>query len=75
MPTLRKTPESHSDFALENHEPISLLRPFTRAAREWIEQNVSREGFQPFWPSVVVERRYIADVLHGIYDAGLAVCS
>jgi hypothetical protein len=64
-----------SDFTLENSGSFLLLRPFTGAAHLWVEENVSRYGFQPFWPVVLMEIRYAADVLHGIYAAGLSVNS
>jgi hypothetical protein len=63
------------DFTLENHGSIALLRPLTQAARQWVEHNVSQEGFQPFWPSVVVEPRFAPDILHGISGEGLVVHS
>jgi hypothetical protein len=63
------------DFNFEPHGSLALLRPLTEAARIWIEDNVSREGFQPYWPTVIVESRYCGDLLAGIADAGLEVGS
>ncbi len=63
------------DFNFENHNSLALLRPLTESARVWIEDNVSREGFQPYWPTVIVESRYCGDLLAGITAAGLVVRS
>ncbi len=62
------------DFSVENHGSIFLLRPHSDAAREWVEEHIgSDNGFQPYWPTVVVEHRYIADIVQGIQNDGLAV--
>ena len=56
-----------TDILIENHGSIFLLRPTTRSGQEWIEQNIGQQnGFQPYWPAVVVEPRYIADIVNGI---------
>jgi len=62
------------DISVENHGSIVLVIPQTDAAREWIEANVSRDdGFHPSWPTLVVEPRYVADIVNGVVDAGLRV--
>ena len=66
-----KTPP---DFLVENHGSIFLLRPQTSAATSWVNENIGESnGYQPYWPSVVVEHRYIADIVQGIQNDGLAV--
>ena len=53
---------------------IFLLTPRTESARDWIEQNIGKHnGFQPYWPTVVIEHRYIADIVAGIQSDGLTV--
>jgi|SRR5580700_7954001 hypothetical protein len=62
------------DFRFENHFSICLLRPLTDAARAWVEDHIGADnGYQPQWPSVLLEPRYCGDVLVGIADAGLVV--
>ena len=62
------------DFRLENHFSIFLIRPLTESARAWLEHNIDAAGsFQPYWPTVVVEPRYVADLLEGIRNDGMAV--
>ena len=56
-----------TDIVVENHGSVFLLRPISDSGREWIEQNITeRNGFQPYWPTVVVEPRYISDIVSGI---------
>ena len=62
------------DFFVKNHFSIFLIRPLTESARAWIEENIDAAGnFQPYWPSVVVEHRYIADILEGIRNDGMVI--
>ena len=61
------------DFELQNHGSIFLLIPQSTSARLWIHEYISREGFQPYWPTVVIDHRYIADIVRGIENDGLAV--
>lgn len=58
------------DISVENHGSIVLLHPLTDTAREWIEDHVSREGFHPDWPTLVVEPRYVADIVRGAIADG-----
>ena len=62
------------DFALQNEGTIYLLSPHIPAARSWVEENIGQDdGYQPFWPTIVVEHRYIAQILDGIRLDGLLV--
>jgi hypothetical protein len=62
------------DFRFENHFSICLLHPLTDAARAWVDEHIGQDnGFQPQYPSVILEPRFCAAVLEGIADAGLAV--
>lgn len=62
------------DFIAENHSSIFLLTPLTPAARAWVNEHIgSDNGFQPYWPTVVIEHRYVADIVRGIQNDGLAV--
>lgn len=73
VPT-RNNPKSLSDFLIENHGSIILLRPLTDAARNWVEEFIGAEnGFQPYFPTVVIEPRYLADVLDGVHESGLMI--
>jgi hypothetical protein len=66
--------ETEIDFVLENHGSIFLLRPLTESARIWVDENVGPDnGFQPNYPTVVIEHRYIADIVRGAIADGLEV--
>ena len=73
-PTQREEIPSPPDFLLENHFSIFLIRPLNESARAWLEENIDAAGsFQPYWPTVVVEHRYLADIVEGIRECGLEV--
>jgi hypothetical protein len=68
--------QSKPDFQIENHGSIFLVRPLNPHARIWIDEHIgSDNGFQPYYPTVVVEHCYVADIVAGIQDDGLAVQS
>ena len=62
------------DFLCENHGSIFLLRPLTPSATSWLEEHIGQDnGFQPYWPTCVIEPHYIWPILEGIQNDGLAV--
>lgn len=66
--------KSATDFIVENHGSICLLRPISSAAEEWVNEHIGEDnGFQPYWPTVVIEPRYISEIVNGIQQDGLAV--
>lgn len=66
--------KARPDFAVENHGSIFLLKPLTPSAVSWLEEHIGKDnGYQPYFPTVVVEHRYLADIVEGIQNDGLAV--
>lgn len=62
------------DFRFENHFSICILHPLTDAAQEWVEDHIGQDnGYQPQYPSVLIEPRFCADVLAGLQNDGLSV--
>ena len=62
------------DFLVENHGSIFLLKPQTPAATAWVQEHIGSEnGFQLYWPTVVIEPRNMDDIVSGIQSDGLAV--
>lgn len=62
------------DFHLENHGSIVLLRPLSASAELWVEENIGADnGYQPYFPTVVIEPRYVQPILNGIIADGLVV--
>jgi len=67
--------QNQPDFSVSvDAGSIFLLTPRTESARDWIEQNIGKEnGWQPYWPTVVIEPRYLPPILEGIKNDGLVV--
>jgi len=61
-----------ADIIVRNHGSIVLLEPQDRAAEEWLETNVEAEA-QWWGPSLVVEPRYVEDIVEGARADGLEV--
>jgi hypothetical protein len=61
-----------ADVAIQNESSITLLRPLTPAATAWIKHNIGPDnGYQPYYPTIVVEWRYVQDILEGMVRDGL----
>jgi hypothetical protein len=58
------------DFVVQSHGSIILLDPATPAAKEWAADNISEDA-QHWGNAIVVEPRYITDILLGIQADGL----
>jgi len=66
--------QTQTDFLVENHGSIVLLRPVTDAGRNWVDEFIGEDnGFQPYFPTVVIEPRYACNVIDGIREYGLEV--
>jgi hypothetical protein len=63
---------NNGDFEVQNEGTIYLLRPLTPAARAWVAVHISDDA-QYFGDAVVVEHRYIRDIVAGIIADGLRV--
>ena len=60
------------DANLRADGSIALLRPLTDAARAWIAENLPADA-QTFGGQIVIEPRYVADIVAGMQRDGLAV--
>jgi predicted Zn-dependent protease len=59
------------DFTVENHGSIFLLQPQNKQAVDWVKEHVGQgNGFQPYFPTIVVEHHYIADIVADIRNDG-----
>ncbi len=66
--------QNQPDFLVENHGSIFLLRPQNENAIAWVNEHIGQDnGYQPYYPTVVIEHRYVADIVAGIQDDGLVV--
>jgi hypothetical protein len=59
------------DIQVENHGSLFLLRPVSAEGREWLDEHVAWE--QSFGDAIVVEPRYVRDIVQGAIDDGLEV--
>jgi len=71
-----------NDFEVANHGSLMLLYPCNDAAREWIDVNIygtdadtgiPENEVQWFGGGIVIEPRYIMDIIDGIEADGLDV--
>ena len=60
------------DFTVEDHFSIFLLTPHTQAAKDWMAEFLPEDA-QTWGNSVVVEHRFISDVVFGARRDGLRV--
>ncbi len=61
-----------SDFALTLDESIVLLWPQTDEGRAWRSEHID-EFATEFAGGVVIEHRYIGDIVNGIHADGLTI--
>jgi hypothetical protein len=61
-----------SDFTFINHGSVTTLKPVSDAAKEWVSENIAADA--TYWAgAVVIEPRYVADIIDGIHADGLTV--
>ena len=57
-------------FDVENHGSIVLVRPHTDDVREWLEEHTDGTWFGG---ALVVEPRYVEELVHGLVEEGYAL--
>lgn len=67
---------SEADFVINNQGSIVMLTPISAEANAWVAENIGQDnGYQPYWPTVVLEARYVDDILEGIAAEGMVVAN
>jgi len=61
------------DASVENHGSIVLVRPWSKTAKAWLAENVVNEETQHWAGAIVVEPRYVDDLVAGMRGDGLTV--
>ena len=63
------------DVEIENHGgDLWTITPFTNKAREWLKDNIATNAETQWWgDSLVVEHRYINDIVNQMDNDGLEV--
>jgi hypothetical protein len=59
-----------SDFNIQYHGTVTLLKPLTDACAEWVEENVAAEDWQWLGGALAVEPRYLPPLVEGLIEAG-----
>lgn len=60
------------DFLVADHGSICILTPLSPDAETWVEEHIPDDA-QTWGPKgIVVEPRYLPDILQGIDEAGLS---
>ena len=65
-------PVHKTDIWILPQRTLTLVRPLTQRASEWISQHVQAD-FQRFGPALVIEHHYLAKLLNGMIADGLHV--
>ena len=65
-------PTGKTDIWILPQGTLTLVRPLTERASEWIRRHV-REDSQWFGPALVIEHHYLAHLLNGMIEDGLHV--
>jgi hypothetical protein len=60
------------DISIENHGSLFLLQPLNENASDWLHEHVAEDA-QWFVSALVVEPRYVADIVCGAIADGLKV--
>jgi hypothetical protein len=61
-----------TNFRIEHHGSIYLIVPLCASARDWLDEHIGKDnGFQMYWPTAIVEPRYLDEIIAGIRRDGL----
>jgi len=60
------------DFVLSDQGSVWLLRPQTEDAQDWIDEHIASDA-QQFGRAIVIEPRYVDDIVDGIAVSGLTI--
>ena len=63
--------DAEADFEVQNHGTIFLLLPLTQNARDWVADHIPADAQWSGRRAVVVEHRFIADIVDGFLADGL----
>jgi hypothetical protein len=62
-----------TDLVFENHGSLFLVRPVSKSAQLWLDENVGDENTLTFAGAIVCEPRYVEAIAQGAIEAGLVV--
>ena len=68
----KKTAIRKAHFRIELHGSVCLIVPLCASARDWLDEHLGKDnGYQTYWPTAIVEPRYLAQIIAGIRRDGL----
>jgi hypothetical protein len=67
-----KLPARKTDVWILPQGTLTLVRPLTQRAREWISQHVQKDS-QWFGPALLLQQHYFANLFNGMIEEGLHV--
>ncbi len=71
-PTRQKKKIPKGDFRVEFHGAILLLVPLSDGGLRWVERCIGADnGYQPYYPTVILEPRFLDGVIASIRRKGL----
>lgn len=62
-----------ADFSIQDHGSICILTALTEAAQQWVAENIPEDAQRWGVNGVVVEPRYLSDIVAGAINDGLEV--
>ncbi len=62
------------DFLLVNHRSVSILTPLNCEAQRWVDEHLPSDALTWGRNGVVIEPRYVSDIVEGILGDGLSLC-
>ena len=63
-----------ADIQVQDHGSIVLLVPLSAAGEAWVNERIGPDnGYQPHWPTVLCEPRYVWGIVDVMRAAGLVV--
>jgi len=62
-----------ADFSLFQDSSIVVITPLSRAAKDWISENVEAESWQWLGRGLAIDQRYAGDIVSGMCEAGLCL--
>ena len=62
------------DVTVDNEGSIFIVTPHTQEAKDWVAESIASDH-QEWCGGVVVESRYVVDLVEAMRDAGLTVNS
>lgn len=64
---------NQADFSVQNEGSICILHLHSQAAKDWAEEYVGDAETQTWCGGIVVEPRYIENIVVGMLDAGFLI--